>query len=58
MEHINIYKILGFSLEKNKLKEVYSKLEHKEGLTITSSGDINLEFNHPDAQRKELRLKS
>jgi Cof subfamily protein (haloacid dehalogenase superfamily) len=51
MEHIDIYKILGFSLEKNKLKEVYSKLEHKEGLTITSSGDINLEFNHPDAQK-------
>ena len=51
MENIDIYKILGFSLDKKKLKDVFSKLEDKSNLTITSSGDINLEFNHPEAQK-------
>jgi hypothetical protein len=51
MQDVVIYKILGFSLEKELLAEVRAALGKEEGLAITSSGDINLEFNHPAAQK-------
>ncbi|ASN06372.1 Cof-type HAD-IIB family hydrolase [Virgibacillus necropolis] len=51
MDDIEIYKILAFSLEKGKLSNVRSQLDKETELAITSSGDINLEFNHPDAQK-------
>lgn len=57
IEGLKIYKILAFSFEKEKLTKVYTKLENNQGITITSSGDINLEFNHPEAQ-KGLALKA
>jgi len=48
---VKVYKILGFSLDKEKLKEVHHQLYNDGELAITSSGDINIEFNHPDAQK-------
>lgn len=51
MDDLDIYKILGFSLEPGSLVSVREKLEEKAGVTITSSGDTNLEFNHPEAQK-------
>ena len=50
-ENLIIYKVLSFSLEKEKLVEVRSILEGESQVEITSSGDINLEFNHPEAQK-------
>ncbi|WP_338469412.1 Cof-type HAD-IIB family hydrolase [Niallia sp. XMNu-256] len=46
-----IYKILVFSLKKEVLSSLYKRFEHETNLAVTSSGDINLEFNHPDAQK-------
>jgi len=46
-----IYKILVFSLNKEILSTLYKRFEHNLKLAVTSSGDINLEFNHPDAQK-------
>ena len=51
MEDLVIYKVLGFTLVPENLVGVREKLTGEEGITITSSGDINLEFNHPDAQK-------
>ncbi|GAB3049436.1 Cof-type HAD-IIB family hydrolase [Virgibacillus ainsalahensis] len=50
-EGIEIHKILGFSIDKKKLQEVRETLKDEHELAITSSGDINIEFNHPDAQK-------
>ncbi|WP_067729445.1 Cof-type HAD-IIB family hydrolase [Oceanobacillus damuensis] len=54
---IIIYKVLAFSLKQEKLKEVHAKMETEKDIKITSSGDINLEFNHPEAQ-KGIALKA
>src|SRR5690625_5276416 len=51
MEDLEIYKILGFSLEKEKLTHIHNQLADEETLAITSSGAINIEFNHVDAQK-------
>ena len=51
MEDLVIYKVLGFTLVPKNLADVREKLTGEEGITITSSGEINLEFNHPDAQK-------
>lgn len=51
MEDLVIYKVLGFTLVPENLVGVRERLTGEEGITITSSGDINLEFNHPDAQK-------
>jgi len=51
VEGIEIYKILGFSLQPEKLTAVHEQLKGEETLAITSSGDINIEFNHVDAQK-------
>lgn len=51
MEDIVIYKVLGFSLDRDKLGEARAKLQNEPSVAITSSGDINLEFNHPNAQK-------
>ncbi|MFC2949098.1 Cof-type HAD-IIB family hydrolase [Virgibacillus sediminis] len=57
VEGLEIYKILAFSMDKAKLAEVRESLQGEEQLAITSSGDINLEFNHPAAQ-KGIALQS
>lgn len=49
--NMEIFKILSFSLQKEKIRSVYVKLVEETGMAITSSGDINLECNHPDAQK-------
>lgn len=51
MNDLKIYKILAFSINKEKLVRVQTELKDEAGITITSSGDINLEFNNPDAQK-------
>ncbi|WP_339226327.1 Cof-type HAD-IIB family hydrolase [Oceanobacillus sp. FSL K6-2867] len=56
IENIEIYKILAFSLDKEKLVSARAQLNGAAGMAITSSGDINLEFNHQDAQ-KGIALK-
>lgn len=57
MDDVVIYKILGFSLKPEKLAGVRASLGKEKELVITSSGDINLEFNHPQAQ-KGVALKN
>lgn len=51
MEGLEIFKILGFSLVKERLDNVREQFSEKQAVAITSSGDINLEFNHPNAQK-------
>lgn len=51
MEDIVVYKVLGFSIDPERLADVHAKLQEEAMLAITSSGDINLEFNHPNAQK-------
>lgn len=55
--NLEIYKVLSFSTDQDQLTAVHKALESDINIAITSSGDINLEFNHPDAQ-KGLALKS
>ncbi|WP_164217738.1 Cof-type HAD-IIB family hydrolase [Virgibacillus sp. YIM 98842] len=50
-KEINVYKILGFSMEKSKLDAVHKQLINEKGIAITSSGGINIEFNHVEAQK-------
>ncbi|MGN8644524.1 Cof-type HAD-IIB family hydrolase [Gracilibacillus sp. HCP3S3_G5_1] len=50
-EDIEVYKILAFSLDNQTIKKVYEELKSDEKLAITSSGESNLEFNHPNAQK-------
>jgi len=57
MDDLEIYKVLSFSFVKDKLDQVRTVLEEETELAVTSSGDINLEFNHPDAQ-KGIALES
>ncbi|MDL4843038.1 Cof-type HAD-IIB family hydrolase [Aquibacillus rhizosphaerae] len=53
---IDVYKILAFSIVEGELINVNRQLQSETGIAITSSGDSNLEFNHPDAQ-KGIALK-
>jgi hypothetical protein len=48
---ILVYKILAFSVNPDALSSTREKLQTEAKLAITSSGDINLEFNHPKAQK-------
>ena len=48
---VEIFKILTFAFEKNQLEEAKEKLRDETGAVITSSGETNLEFNHPKAQK-------
>ena len=56
IQNLEIYKILAFSHDKAKLANARKRLEFEAGIAITSSGEINLEFNHPNAQ-KGIALK-
>lgn len=51
IENLEIYKVLAFSTDQDELTAIHEELEREAGIAITSSGDINLEFNHPDAQK-------
>lgn len=51
MDGVQIYKILGFSMNPRKLADIRASLQDERELAVTSSGDINIEFNHPDAQK-------
>lgn len=50
-EDTEVYKILSFAFEENQLEEAKRKLRDETGAVITSSGETNLEFNHPKAQK-------
>ncbi|MFD1064647.1 Cof-type HAD-IIB family hydrolase [Oceanobacillus locisalsi] len=50
-EHTEIYKILTFAFEEKQLEDAKKKLRDETGAVITSSGETNLEFNHPKAQK-------
>lgn len=50
-EHLQFYKVLAFSLNQDVLTMLASELQEEPSLTITASGDINIEFNHMDAQK-------
>ncbi|MFD2629782.1 Cof-type HAD-IIB family hydrolase [Oceanobacillus kapialis] len=50
-DDLTVYKILAFSLDDKKLKDLFINLDVNPDLAITSSGEVNLEFNHPDAQK-------
>ncbi|MFD1416509.1 Cof-type HAD-IIB family hydrolase [Oceanobacillus jeddahense] len=50
-EDIEIYKILTFAFEESQLEDAKKKLRDETGAVITSSGETNLEFNHPKAQK-------
>lgn len=51
IENLEIYKVLAFSTVQDQLEAVHKELESDTDIAITSSGDINLEFNHPEAQK-------
>jgi len=48
---IRIYKVLAFSMEKSRLEHVREQLKDEKDIVITSSGDVNLEFNNAAAQK-------
>lgn len=50
-EDNRVYKVLSFSLDEGKLSEAYNELKNEPGMLITSSGHLNLEFNHPEANK-------
>ncbi|KKE78948.1 Cof-type HAD-IIB family hydrolase [Oceanobacillus caeni] len=50
-QDIKVYKILSFANQQGELNEAYEKLKDEPGTVITSSGPLNLEFNHPKAQK-------
>lgn len=50
-ENGKVLKALGFSLDERKLTQAYNELKTETGTIITSSGHMNLEFNHPDAKK-------
>ncbi|QHS24246.1 Cof-type HAD-IIB family hydrolase [Virgibacillus sp. MSP4-1] len=48
---IQIFKMLCSSLNPDNLEMVYEQLKNESDIAITSSGHMNLEFNHPNAQK-------
>ena len=54
---INALKILAFSFEADKLTTIKQAFVGQQDVIVTSSSSVNLEFNHPDAQ-KGLALKA
>ncbi len=56
MNDLKIYKLLSFAEDEESHKQVFNELKDEAGVVITSSGYLNLEFNHPEA-KKGLALK-
>ncbi|WP_449538212.1 Cof-type HAD-IIB family hydrolase [Ferdinandcohnia sp. Marseille-Q9671] len=56
LPNLKVYKLLSLALKEENHKKVFNELKDEKGVVITSSGPLNLEFNHPDAQ-KGLALK-
>lgn len=56
IDDLKIYKLLSFAEDEENYKQVYNELKNESGVVITSSGYLNLEFNHPEA-KKGLALK-
>src|SRR5690606_9163503 len=56
IEDLKIYKLLSFAEDEESHKQVFDELKDEPGTVITSSGYLNLEFNHPEA-KKGLALK-
>ncbi|MEH7382087.1 Cof-type HAD-IIB family hydrolase [Bacillus sp. JJ1533] len=56
IDDLKIYKLLSFAEDEEGHKQVFNELKDEAGVVITSSGYLNLEFNHPEA-KKGLALK-
>ncbi|WP_066187220.1 MULTISPECIES: Cof-type HAD-IIB family hydrolase [Gracilibacillus] len=50
-KEMEVYKILAFSLDNDILREVQHHFADGQQVAVTSSGESNLEFNHPLAQK-------
>ncbi|HLR52890.1 MAG TPA: Cof-type HAD-IIB family hydrolase [Candidatus Avamphibacillus sp.] len=50
-QDLHFYKLLAFSLDKDILTKIAKEFQEEPSLAITASGDINIEFNHIDAQK-------
>ncbi|HLQ98210.1 MAG TPA: Cof-type HAD-IIB family hydrolase [Candidatus Dormibacteraeota bacterium] len=50
-KELNFYKVLAFSLDKDVLAKLASEFQEEPSVAVTASGDINIEFNHIDAQK-------
>ncbi|MFS0821179.1 Cof-type HAD-IIB family hydrolase [Bacillus sp. 1P02SD] len=51
LKDLKIYKLLSFAEEEKSYQQVYTELKDEAGVVITSSGYLNLEFNHPEAKK-------
>nr|WP_309100815.1 Cof-type HAD-IIB family hydrolase [Fredinandcohnia onubensis] len=49
IDDLKIYKLLSFADDEKRHQQVYNELKEETGVVITSSGYLNLEFNHPEA---------
>ncbi|WP_099351443.1 Cof-type HAD-IIB family hydrolase [Fredinandcohnia onubensis] len=49
IDDLKIYKLLSFADDEERHQQVYNELKDETGVVITSSGYLNLEFNHPEA---------
>lgn len=49
IDDLKIYKLLSFADDEERHQQVYNELIDETGVVITSSGYLNLEFNHPEA---------
>ncbi|WP_010677337.1 Cof-type HAD-IIB family hydrolase [Bacillus timonensis] len=56
IDDLKIYKLLSFAEDEDSHEKVFNELKDEGGVVITSSGYLNLEFNHPEA-KKGLALK-
>lgn len=49
IDDLKIYKLLSFADDEERHQQVNNELKDETGVVITSSGYLNLEFNHPEA---------
>src|SRR5699024_5706874 len=50
-QDLHFYKLLAFSLDEDILTKIARQFQEEPSITITASGDINIEFNHINAQK-------
>lgn len=50
-EDLKFYKVLAFSMEQDILANMAREFQDEPSIHTTASGDINIEFNHIDAQK-------
>lgn len=50
-KNLDFYKVLAFSTDRNVLTKVAEAFQKESSVNVTASSDVNLEFNHIDAQK-------